>query len=328
MLEGLNNEFVIIGAGFLLFTMTAVFVLAPTAAQKIMNTRAKKVMERYSKQDEFKKLDVSSSLKKKQKDMIISKSIISMPSISKLREKLDKTGKEISLLQYLLGSIGALVASFLLFKFVLGIGPAITVLLSIFMGLMVPHMVTGRWVNQRMKKFMMILPDAIDLIIRGLRSGLPVTESVNVIRDEIEEPVRSVFADISQSVRIGVSFEDSLMKAAKKLQLNEFNFFVISVALQRETGGNLAEILENLSTTIRARAMMKLKIKAITSEARMSAYIVGALPFLVMLALSVLSPGYLAPLTDDVRGNIAAGCAATSFLIGMGTMIKMAKFQM
>lgn len=327
MLEGLNQEILIIGGALVLFAASALFVLAPNNSQKSVNLRAKKVMQRYSKQEEFKIASQASSLKKKQMDMKVSSSIISMPSISKLREKLDRTGRNISLMQYLMGSIAALLISAIIFKFLIGMGPILTALLAIFMGLMVPHIVVGRWVNKRMKRFMLILPDAIDLIVRGLRSGLPVTESVNVIRDEIEEPVRSVFADISQSVRIGVGFEDALMRAAKKLQLSEFNFFVISVALQRETGGNLAEILENLSSTIRARAMMKLKIKAITSEARMSAYIVGALPFLVMTVLSVLSPGYLAPLVDDVKGNIAAGVAATMFALGMGTMMKMAKFK-
>ncbi len=327
MLAGPNNEMIIIGAGFLLFVLTATFVLLPNGSQKLINSRAKKVMQRYSHQEKFKNKEISSSLKKKEMDLMISSSIISLPSITKLRDKLDRTGRNISLFQYLLGTLGSLIGSFMLFKFILGFSPVIATLLSVFMGLMIPHMVVGKWVNKRMKKFMLILPDAIDLIIRGLRSGLPVTESVNVIRDEIVEPVRSVFADISQSVRIGMGFEDALLRAAKKLQLNEFNFFVISIALQRETGGNLAEILENLSVTIRARAMMKLKIKAITSEARMSAYIVGALPFLVMLALSVLSPGYLAPLTETVPGNICAASAALSFMFGMGTMIKMAKFQ-
>lgn len=323
------NELLVIGGAFVLFAGAATVVLMPSNKQKQVRGRAKKVMEKYSKQEEFKiKAADAASLKKKQKDQLISSSFIGMPSLTKLREKLDRTGKEISLFQYLLGSLGAGLLSGLVFKFIFGFGTILAVLLTIFCAMIIPHIVVSRWENKRTKKFMTILPDAIDLIIRGLRSGLPVTESVNTIRDEIPEPVRSVFADISQSVRIGVPFEDALMTAAKKLNLNEFNFFVISVSLQRETGGNLAEILENLSVTIRARAMMKLKIKAITSEARMSAYIVGALPFLVMLALSFMSPGYLAPLTDDVRGNIAAGVAAVMFMSGMGIMIKMAKFQM
>lgn len=327
MFEGLDNDYIIIGSGMLLFMAAAYFVMLPNNSQKLVGIRAKKVMQKYSHNAEIIKADFTSSLKKKQMDGGVSRSIISLPSISKLRERLDRTGKQISLLQYLIASLAIGLVSFLLFKFAFGMNYALGGLLAFFFMLVIPYMVTGRWVNKRLKKFMLILPDAIDLIVRGLRSGLPVTESVNTIRDEIPEPVKSTFADISQSVRIGISFEEALIKSAKKLDLNEFNFFVISVALQRETGGNLAEILENLSSTIRARAMMKLKIKAITSEARMSAYIVGALPFFVIAALSLTSPGYLAPLADDVRGNIAAGCAALSFLSGMGIMIKMAKFQ-
>ena len=321
------NELVIIIAGLGFFSLSAYFVLVPNNAQKLVHGRARKIMAKYSHQANFKAQVAAASLKKKQKDLLISNSFGGLPTLHKLREKLDRTGKDISLLQYLLASLGLLIAFTALFEFALGFSLLLALLLGVFAALMVPHIMVGRWEGKRMKKFMLIMPDAIDLIIRGLRSGLPVTESINTIRDEIAEPVRSIFADISQSVRIGVPFEEALLRAAKKLQLNEFNFFVISVSLQRETGGNLAEILENLSTTIRARAMMKLKIKAITSEARMSAYIVGALPFLVMLALSFLQPGYLAPLVDDMRGNIAAGAAGLSFFLGMFIMIKMAKFQ-
>ena len=193
---------------------------------------------------------------------------------------------------------------------------------------MVPHIIVGRWEAKRTKKFLLLLPDALELMVRGLKAGLPVSESINVIKNEIDEPVSSVFGEIAQSVRMGVNFEDALMKMALKLKVNEFNFFVISIALQRETGGNLAEILENLATTIRARAMMKLKIKAITSEARMSAYIVGALPFFVTGALLIMSPGYIDPLFNDIRGNIAGLGAITMFSSGMFIMFRMAKFEM
>ncbi len=250
-----------------------------------------------------------------------------MPSISKLRERLDRTGRNISIRQYYTWVFGIFAGAFVAFNLLFGSSLIVSLLMGIFFGLMVPHIMVGRWEAKRTKKFLLLLPDALELMVRGLKAGLPVSESINVIKSEIEEPVSSVFGEIAQSVRMGVNFEDALMKTALKLKVNEFNFFVISITLQRETGGNLAEILENLATTIRARAMMKLKIKAITSEARMSAYIVGALPFFVTLALAFMSPGYLAPLFDDIRGNIALAGAGMMFGTGMFVMFKMAKFQ-
>jgi tight adherence protein B len=180
---------------------------------------------------------------------------------------------------------------------------------------------------KRLKKFLVLFPDAIDFIVRGLRSGLPVTESMNIVGKEMEEPVGSIFAHIGESVKLGVPVDKALQDTAKKLGLTEFNFFVTSIILQRETGGNLSEILNNLSEVLRTRLMMRMKIKAMSSEAKASAIIVGSLPFIVIAALMYLSPDYLIPLIDTTKGNcIALGCAF-SLMFGIGVMIKMTKFE-
>lgn len=327
-----NQILVVIGA-FGIFAASAYYLLNSGSYSRKVHARAEKLMQQYSKHAGPKQALTAAqsaqmmSLKKVDKDMRLHGSIRGLPSITRLREKLDRTGRDISVGQYFKWNLMYGVGAFVVWHFVFGGGMMLSILLGVFFGLMIPHILVGRMVNKRTKKFLQLLPDALDLMVRGLRSGLPVTESVNVIKDEIEEPVKAVFAEISQQVRIGVPFEEALMRTAQRLRVNEFNFFVISIALQRETGGNLAEILENLSVTIRARAMMKMKIKAITSEARMSAYIVGALPFFVAAALMVMSPGYINMLFDDVRGNIALACAACSFGFGMFIMFKMAKFE-
>jgi tight adherence protein B len=143
----------------------------------------------------------------------------------------------------------------------------------------------------------------------------------------MEEPIGSIFAIIGESVKLGVSVEKALTDTAKKLKTTEFNFFVTSIILQRETGGNLSEILSNLSDVLRKRFMMRMKIKAMASEAKASAIIVGALPFVVILALMFVSPGYLDPLMFDSRGHVAAGIAAAMMATGIGVMIKMTKFE-
>jgi tight adherence protein B len=205
--------------------------------------------------------------------------------------------------------------------------PALAVTAGLFAGIVLPHFYIGIRGARRIKKFLSLFPDAIDFIVRGLRSGLPVTESMNMVGAEMEEPIGSIFSSIGESVRLGVSVEKALSDTAKKLSSTEFNFFVTSIVLQRETGGNLSEILSNLSEVLRKRFMMRMKIKAMSSEAKASAIIVGSLPFVVILALSFTSPGYLDPLIDDSRGHMAAAGAATSLLLGIGIMVKMTRFE-
>ncbi len=328
----LTNQIFMIMTALGIFAATAYFILPSGGYSKKAHLRALKILGQYSKQPSLKGLSAAESaqaisLKKLDKDSRLHGSIRGLPSISRLRERLDRTGKDISVGQYFKWNLFTAIISFVVIHFVFGSGPVLSALLGIFFGLMIPHKMVGRWESKRLKKFLLLLPDGLDLMVRGLRSGLPVTESVNAIKDEITEPLKSIFGEVSQKVRIGVPFEEALMNTAKRLKINEFNFLVISITLQRETGGNLAEILENLSSTIRARTNMKLKILAITSEARMSAYIVGALPFLVTIALAFIQPDYLDPLFNDIRGNIALACAILSFSFGMFIMLRMAKFE-
>ena len=136
-----------------------------------------------------------------------------------------------------------------------------------------------------------------------------------------------MFAHVANTMKLGVPMEKALQEMAKNLDYTEFNFFVTSIVLQRETGGNLSEILNNLSEVLRKRYLMHMKIKAMTSEARASAMIIGALPFIVGGAVSVLSPDYIVILATDYRGNIALGIAAVLLFLGVGSMQRMAKFE-
>ena len=126
---------------------------------------------------------------------------------------------------------------------------------------------------------------------------------------------------------LGIPLEKTLYDTAKKYRITEFDFFVTSIILQRETGGNLSEILANLSEALRLRLMMRLKIKAMSAEAKASMYIIGALPFFVLGALMIMSPEYVDPLVNDFRGNIAAAIAASMLGFGMWVMMRMARFE-
>jgi tight adherence protein B len=200
---------------------------------------------------------------------------------------------------------------------------ALALLAGLLVGLAVPHLYVSRKLHKRQMQFLKLFPEAIDLIVRGLRAGLPVAESFNVVSREIPAPVGDMFATISQQTQLGVPMEKALADAAPRIDLTEFNFFVTTIILQRETGGNLGEILSNLSEMLRQRQMMKLKIGALSSEARASAYIVGALPFFVFGMLSVVSPDYLKPLYEDFRGNMSLAAAGGMMLLGGFIMKRM-----
>ena len=136
-------------------------------------------------------------------------------------------------------------------------------------------------IRNRRQKFLANFPEGIDLIVRGVKSGMPATESIKTVAEEIVDPVGTEFAGIVERMNMGTSMQASMEATAEKLDIPEFRFFVVSLAVQAETGGNLAETLENLSDILRKRRAAKLKIKALSSEAKASALIIGVLPFLM-----------------------------------------------
>ena len=205
------------------------------------------------------------------------------------------------------------------------------VLLAIGAGVMVgggiPHMLVGRAINKRAENFIARLPDALDLLVRGLRSGLPVTETLGVVAAELPGPVGQEFKMVTDRIKVGRTMEDALQETADRLNLPEFNFFCITLAIQRETGGNLAETLANLSDVLRKRSQMKLKIKAMSSESKASAYIVGSLPFIVFALIYSINPDYLSQFFVDDRLIIAGLGGLTWLGIGAFIMAKMVSFE-
>ncbi len=175
------------------------------------------------------------------------------------------------------------------------------------------------------KRFIELFPDALDMCVRMLRAGLPVSAAVRNIGLEGPPPINEVFSVIADRVEIGIPLEDALRMTGKELGLDEFRFFAAVVALQRSTGGNLAVTLEMLADIMRKRRAMRLKARATTSEVRASAYILGAMPFMVIFALMVLSPEYLEPLFSDPRGHIVLAIAAGSLGLAFYTMRRLVR---
>lgn len=203
----------------------------------------------------------------------------------------------------------------------------VAVLFGIGAGIMLPHMVLGIMVARRRNKFIASFPEAIDLMVRGLRSGLPITESIRTAGEEIVDPVGIELRRVTDSVRLGAPLEEALWECSRRLNIQEFNFFTVALSIQSETGGNLAETLSNLSDVLRRRRQLKLKIKALSSEAKASAYIIGSLPFVMALLIFLVNPGYIGDLWIDPRGVFLVFIGFCSFAVGTGVMYKMVKFE-
>jgi len=243
-----------------------------------------------------------------------------------LAVRLQRTGKNWTITHYVYASLGIALAVTAVIYLRSG-----AVLLSLGIGIVagagIPHFVVNRSIKRRINKFNAKFPDAIDLLVRGLRSGLPVGETLGVVAVEIPGPVAEEFKAVVERMRIGRTMEESLQAAADRLGTAEFQFFVITLAIQRETGGNLAETLSNLSDVLRKRAQMKLKIRAMSSESKASAYIVGALPFIVFGMIWWINPKYLGGFFVDERLIVTGLGGLVWMSIGAFIMAKMVSFE-
>ena len=249
-----------------------------------------------------------------------------LPRREELEKRIRRTGKSWTLTQYMFASM---------IVFVVATGGMLILrapfmmagLVGLLLGLGMPYLVVGMTIKRRVAKFNARFPDAIDLLVRGLKSGLPVTETFQVVSHELPGPVGEEFKGVIERIRIGNTMESALQESAEMLGTPEFQFFCITIQIQRETGGNLAETLANLSDVLRKRAQMKLKIRAMSSEAKASAYIVGALPFFVFGLVYMMNPEYLGGFFYEERLIIAGLGGLVWMSIGAGIMAKMISFE-
>jgi tight adherence protein B len=249
-----------------------------------------------------------------------------IPKPALLRKRLEMTGKNITLARYASVCVGILTFITLALAF-RGAPILLSLLIGMFFGVGGPHFFIGKMIKRRIKKFNTNFPDAIELMVRGLRSGLPITETLGIVASEISGPVGLEFRIVVDKMKIGKTMEAALQDTADRLGTAEFQFFVITLAIQRETGGNLAETLSNLADVLRKRAQMMLKIRAMSSESKASAYIVGSLPFVVFTLVWMINPGYMGGFFTDQRLMVAGMGGMVWMGIGAFIMAKMVNFE-
>ena len=318
-------QLVLVAGGLLVLAAMGVFAFAGPSAGKASQRRLQQVRYRHSESTDAK---VESQMKKaiaarKPKQF---KQAGSGSRLEALAIRLDRTGKGWTLSQYAYGSLGVGLAVTVIIFLRSGSLP-LSLALGVFAGAGIPHFVVSRAIKKRTNQFNVKFADAIELLVRGLRSGLPVTETLAVVSQEVPGPVGQEFKGIVERIKIGRTMEESLQETADRLGIPEFNFFCITLAIQRETGGNLAETLSNLADVLRKRSQMKLKIKAMSSESKASAYIVGSLPFIVFGLIFWINPEYLGGFFTDDRLIVTGLGGLTWMGIGVFIMAKMVNFE-
>jgi tight adherence protein B len=242
-----------------------------------------------------------------------------------LKSRLGQTGIALTLTHFYLGSAGlGIVLLFL--ALIAGIPPLASLGAAFAAGLGLPRWIIGFLIGRRQKKFLNEFPNALDVMVRSIKSGLPLNDAIRLVAVDGQEPVRTEFRRVIEAQQVGLSIPEACVRMMQTMPLAEVNFFSIVITIQSQAGGNLSEALGNLSRVLRDRKKMKAKVKALSMEAKASAVIIGALPFIVSLLVYLTSPQYMTILFTDPRGHLIMVAAGIWMSIGILVMRNMINF--
>ncbi len=249
------------------------------------------------------------------------RALLSLPAgwWTRLEAALAAAGNRIGLPHLILTGITAAVAISLAVRF-MGFNPVLVIGLGGAAAVAAPKFLLRFAQLRYQRRFLDVFPDAIDLIVRAVKAGLPALDAIDLAAREIAAPVGTEFQRVLDDTRIGVAMADALNRAADRIRVPDFRFFVASIVLQRRTGGGLAETLVNLSTLIRQRRALRLKARALTAELKASAAVISIMPFVAGAGLYLVKPDMMALLFADHRGRFMMGVAIVSVLLGIATM--------
>jgi tight adherence protein B len=242
-----------------------------------------------------------------------------------LKTRMEQAGLSWSKRTFYVISVGIGFAVFVL-TWLLGLPLWADVIFGVFGLLTLPRWIVNFLRRRRLKKFVREFPNAVDVVVRGIKAGLPLNDCMKIIASETSEPVRGEFKVVIEEQALGLSLTDAIARLPDRIPVPEISFFAIVIAIQSKAGGNLSEALGNLSRVLRERKKMKDKIIAMSAEARASALIIGILPLVVMILVYLSSPGYIMLLFRDPVGNVILAIAAIWAGIGVMVMRKMINF--
>jgi tight adherence protein B len=234
--------------------------------------------------------------------------------------------QQIMLLMLLVSAGSALVtiigAAYAGYSLTLGLAQ-LALIFGLCLGTVIPMLILSRMAGRRLKKMQEQFPVALDIFVRGLKSGHPVSSALDLLTKEMQDPIGSEFGLVVDEVAYGADLRDALQSMANRWGLEDIQMFVVSLSIQNETGGNLAEILTNLATVIRERASMFLKVRALSSEGRMTAVLLTALPVLAFVGLFLVNPAFYLDVSQDPVFIIGFIGLITLYFIGFFTIKSM-----
>lgn len=244
-----------------------------------------------------------------------------------LETRISQAGLAISTQQFYLASAGGAVMGALVL-FIITASPVYLIPGALVGGFGLPNWALSYLCKRRLKKFMDEFPNAVDVIIRGIKAGLPLGDCLRIIASEASEPVKTEFRVIVETQSLGLSLSESIERIVDRVPVPEANFFSIVISIQQKAGGNLSEALGNLSRVLRERKKMQIKVKAMSAEAKASAGIIGALPFIVASLVYLSSPKYIELLWITSTGRMVLAVCGFWMFIGIMSMKKMIAFDM
>ena len=324
-----TNVTVILFAAGLMITILVVALLVLGRmlgkGQKQVRAKLDHFKNRFSESRSVRTQSASIRVNQQQTGLAASLAML-VPRRDQLQIRLSKAGIDTPLQRYA-AVCAALGTTALVLLLMAGFPFLLSLALGIIAGVGLPHFYIGKRIASRIERFTKQFPEGIDLMVRGLKSGLPVNECIANVGQELSAPTGAEFRKITDGMRLGKQLEQVLWETADRLDTPDFKFFVISLVVQRETGGNLGETLGNLSGILRQRQAMKLKIRAMSSEAKASAWIVGVLPFIMLGLIMMLNYDYGIILFTHPKA-IVAGIGGLIWMgLGMLVMSKMIRFE-
>jgi tight adherence protein B len=250
----------------------------------------------------------------------------SLPLMQRLRQYYVQSGINFDANRFTLYGIAGAVAAWLVVQFLV---PITLIRIPIFVAvcLVIPLFIVWRVRAKRMRKFAEKLPEALDVATRSLAAGHPLPAAISLVAREMPDPIGTEFGLLSDELTYGLSLDDALMNLNDRVGVEDLNLLAISLSVQAGTGGNLVEILQNLSKTLRDRFMLKAKVKSISAEGRITAIFMSGYPFLLYGMIKALSPTYFDPVWDSGYGSVVVTSLLVVMAIGNVILYKMVNFE-
>ena len=311
---------IVIGTGVVIFVLLGLTVsrLLPDKGER----RTKSIIDQIASSTDLEGGQDVASLSGhfKEEATGLAKFLLSLPGGEEFYSKLLKAGHSQRIKSVLLVMVVLFIMLTIILSIPLGI---LSVIPAAILTYLIPKKYFEHEIDKRNLQFIEQFPEAIDMIVRSVKSGHPLNTALRMIADNMEAPVAPEFRQLVNEIAYGRPLVDALRRLAARVDEQDVHFFVVVLAVQQETGGNLAEILKNLSNVIRGRKRLKQKIRAMTSEGKATLWVLGALPVFVYCAIAFTSPEYLDPLYQTLMGNIILGAAIGLIVMAIFVINKM-----